>query len=151
MHIVKLDCEKLEYVCEICSILKEMSLMHRIILFLKLGGGVMKTYCKAGILTVSFTLVFLLLFPGLGDRWTTIFGLACVFLFTPRYTECKEHSSKHKFIVLISLFCINILLILAFCDRNIIFHQFEIYLGSCIIFFLVFFIKKKYTMYKKEK
>ena len=39
VHIVKLDCEKLEYVCEICSILKEMSPMHRIILFLKLGGG----------------------------------------------------------------------------------------------------------------
>ena len=39
VHIVKLDCEKLEYVCEICSILKEMSPMYHIILFLKLGGG----------------------------------------------------------------------------------------------------------------
>lgn len=111
----------------------------------------MKTYCKAGILTVLFTLVFLLVFPGFSDRWPTILGLACVFLFTPQYIECKDHSTKLKFIVLISLLCINIFFILAFCDRDIILYQLEIYLSSCIISFLVFFIKKKIAQCIKRR
>lgn len=104
----------------------------------------MKSYYKAGALTVLFTAIFLLLFPTAWNRWPTIFGLACVLLFAPAYADCEEHSPKVKRVVFAVLPLVNTALILLFCDRELVFYQLKLYLVSCAACFSVLFIKTAY-------
>lgn len=116
---------------------------------MNVGGTNMKTCYKAGILTILFTVTFLLLFSGLSDRWPTIFGLACVYFFAPQYFDRKDCSKKNKLIVLTLLVIVNVLLILAFCDKSIVVHQLSLYFCSCVVCFLVLIVKKKYMRERK--
>ena len=110
----------------------------------------MKHYYKAGVLTVLFTAIFLLLFPMAWNRWPTIFGLACACLFVPTYADCEEHSPKVKRVVLTVLPMVNVTLILIFCERDVMLHQLKFFLVLCAVCYSVLFVKMKYIRRRKK-
>lgn len=92
----------------------------------------MEKNIKDGSLVFIFTGIFLMIFPAFLDRWPTIFGIACVFLFIPRYIDRKEVRWERKLLISVLICGIDVVFILFFCDKSIWVYQLEIYLVACV-------------------
>lgn len=102
----------------------------------------MKMNIKGGILVLIFSGVFLMIFPAFLDRWPTVFGVACVFLFIPFSVGREEVRWEHKLFISVLVCIVNIVLILLFCDKSILVYQVGIYLAACAACFLTLFLKE---------
>lgn len=92
-----------------------------------------------------------MIFPGFLDRWPTVFGISCVFLFIPFFVERDEVRWEKKLFISVLVCIVNLVLILYFCDRSILAYQVGIYLAAGVACFLTLFLKKVFIKQKGKK
>lgn len=102
----------------------------------------MRAYTKTGGLVLIFTCLFLIIFPAFLDRWPTIFGIACVFLFIPRHINMEGNGKKRGLWVSVFICGVNVALILVFCDKDILAYQIVTYLSAFLASFFMLITKK---------
>jgi len=111
----------------------------------------MNSNAKAGILALSFTCIFLMIFPAFLDRWPTIFGIACVFLFIPKYMEGNGRGWNYRLLISVLICGINMALILVFCDKSMWIYQISVYLAASAACLFTLSIKRMIMRRKEEQ
>lgn len=113
--------------------------------------NLIKEVKKYFLITVMFTIGFIVVLPGFLPNWAFIFSFSFILFELPVFFETKQLSLFHKAILILGLCCVNVLMILFLCQAEQVNQYLKNYFCTLLAVIAALSIKTAYLKHKSSR